>query len=176
VPDYRDTDVDTVPGEADPAGPGDPMPGDGLADDRVESPRTGGATVVAVDDVAAQDPGVVVVPPVTDDTDSVPPATDPDATPGPAAEVVPVPVPVETGSGVGDGATSPGDTGTGAEDRWRDLQLTFVDDPAAAVREAADLLEQAIADLRQQYEGSDSTEDLRTAFRRYRDVYRSLTG
>jgi len=156
VPDARDADapVDAVPGEADPAGPGDPLPGDALADDRVESPRTGDeVTVVAVDDVAAQDPGVVVVPPVTDDTGTVPPS-----------------------SSVDDGATAPGDTGTGTEDRWRDLQLTFVDDPAAAVREAADLLEQAIADLRQQYEGSDSTEDLRTAFRRYRDVYRGLTG
>jgi hypothetical protein len=168
-----DAPVDAVPGEADQAGPGDPLPGDGLADDRVESPRTGDSTVIAVDDVAAQDPGVVVVPPVTDDMDAVPPATDPGATPGPAAEVVPVPVPVETGSTVDDRTTGPG---AGSDDRWRELQLTFVDDPSAAVREAADLLERAIADLRQQYEGSDSTEDLRTAFRRYRDVYRSLTG
>jgi hypothetical protein len=50
----------------------------------------------------------------------------------------------------------------------------FVDEPAAAVSVAADLLEQAVGDLRRRLEGSDSTEDLRTAFRKYRDVYRSL--
>ena len=160
------------PRRGGPGRPGDPLPGDALADGRDETPATGDATVIAVDDVAAQDPGVVVVPPVTDDAGSVQ-ATDPDATAGPAAEVVPVPVPVETGSSVAGGTTAPG---AGSDERWRELQLTFVDDPAAAVREAADLLEQAIADLRQQYEGSDSTEDLRTAFRRYRDVYRSLSG
>jgi hypothetical protein len=61
-----------------------------------------------------------------------------------------------------------------AEDRWRDLQITFVDDPAAAVRGAADLLESAVAELRQSLEGSDSTEDLRNAFRKYRDIFRGL--
>jgi hypothetical protein len=167
-----DAPVDAVPGESDLAGPGDPLPGDGLGPD---TPRAGEVTVVAVDDVARQDPGVVVVPPVTDDTGQAPPPGDPDATPGPSAEAAPVPVPVETPATGPDTTPDPGTAAdTSAEDRWRELQITFVDDPAAAVRDAAELLEQAIADLRQRFEGSDSTEDLRTAFRKYRDVYRGL--
>jgi hypothetical protein len=65
-------------------------------------------------------------------------------------------------------------SGEDFEDSWRELQVTFVDDPAAAVRGAAELLERAVAELRANLEDSDSTEDQRTAFRRYRDVYRTL--
>ena len=50
-----------------------------------------------------------------------------------------------------------------------------LEDTVLGLVPAADLLEQAVADLRQRYEGNDSTEDLRTAFRKYRDVYRSLS-
>jgi hypothetical protein len=162
-----DLPVDAVPGEADPAGPGDPFPGTGLSDDT--GPRTGEATVVAVDDVAAQDSAIVVAPAATDD---VTPVTDPDATPESAAEVVPAAVPADDRAEVTGDATA--DEEAEDEARWRDLQVMFVDEPAAAVREAADLLEQAVADLRRRLEGSDSTEDLRTAFRKYRDVHRSL--
>jgi Pentapeptide repeats (8 copies) len=56
---------------------------------------------------------------------------------------------------------------------WQDLQGRFVDDPAAAVREAGAWVEQALADLRGRVE-TGSTEDLRTAFRRYRELHSSL--
>jgi len=224
-----DAPIDSVPGENDPAGPGDPLPGealagsdtdsdddsdtdsdddsdddgdreidlrddldesddaddypDGLAGDGIaadgvtpaegnafggpedahDDPVVAGTTAVPIDDVAAQDSGVV---PVTDDATATPEAV----------EAVPVVVPVDT--------TSPATPASGTpdapaadlddEDTWRDLQITFVDDPAAAVRDAADLLEKAVADLRSTYEGSESTEDLRTAFRKYRDIYRGL--
>jgi hypothetical protein len=60
------------------------------------------------------------------------------------------------------------------DETWLELQGQFVDDPQGAVRGAAELLEKAVADLRRSLEASDSTEDLRTAFRRYRDMYRNL--
>jgi hypothetical protein len=207
-----DAPVDGVPGESDLAGPGDPLPGEALADDSDDVDReidlrddldesddaedypdelpdvtaaegnTFGdnpedahddiaeTTVVPIDDVAAQDAGVVPVP-VTDDA----------ATTADAVDADPVVVPVDTATPAATTSTdTPGESATAAadeaadEDAWRDLQITFVDDPAAAVRDAADLLEKAIADLRSTYEGSESTEDLRTAFRKYRDVYRGL--
>jgi hypothetical protein len=161
-----DAPVDAVPGEADPAGPGDPLPGDGLGSG---DGRADDATVVAVDDVAAQDPGVIVVPPVTDDADRVP-ATSDDVAAGTSTDTA-TDTATDTSADTSAPDVTPDDA---AEDRWRDLQITFVDDPASAVRDAAELLEQAVADLRQRFEGSDSTEDLRTAFRKYRDVYRSL--
>ncbi len=57
---------------------------------------------------------------------------------------------------------------------WRELQGRFVDDPQAAVKEAGALVEQALSDLRASSE-SGSTEDLRTAFRRYRDLHAGLS-
>jgi len=56
---------------------------------------------------------------------------------------------------------------------WQSLQGKFVDDPAAACKEAADLVESAVARLRGQLD-TGSTEDLRVAFRRYRDLYAGL--
>lgn len=187
-----DSPVDIVPGESDPAGPGDPLPGEGLSADGTrydeDEDRAGEPVVVAVDDVAAQDSGVVTAPPATDgtfgddtdaddlddpDRDVVGDATA-DETSGPPVEALPVPVPADDAT-VHDAGE---DTGTGGpaeyEDAWRELQVTFVDDPAAAVRGAAELLERAVADLRASLEGSEATEDLRTAFRRYRDVFRTL--
>ena len=174
-----DTPVDAAPGESDPAGPGDPMPGEGLSADDTRDRRdmdTAGepalaeeTTVLAVEDVPAQDPTLATVPPVTDHaargTGPVE-APDADTTTGPPVETMPVP-----------GDATPDSTPGTAEDfeaTWRELQGTFVDDPAAAVRGAADLLERAVAELRQTLEGTDSTEDLRNAFRKYRDLFRSL--
>jgi hypothetical protein len=196
-----DSPIDGVPGESDPAGPGDPLPGEGLSADGTrydeDEDRAGEPVVVAVDDVAAQDSGVVTAPPATDgtfgddtdDTDEFDDTDDADdtdrdvvgdatadETSGPPVEALPVPVPVPADDATVHDAGE--DTGTGGSDdyeaAWRDLQVTFVDDPAAAVRGAAELLERAVADLRASLEGSEATEDLRTAFRRYRDVFRNL--
>jgi hypothetical protein len=67
-------------------------------------------------------------------------------------------------------------------DRWREVQLRFVDDPRAATQEAEALVGEAIdgvsaalAAQRDRLAGwrsadSDDTEELRTAVRRYREV------
>jgi len=69
-----------------------------------------------------------------------------------------------------DGSLQPGSNDDGG---WRELQSRFVDDPAAAVREAGALVERALADLRGCMETAD-TENLRTAFRKYRDLHSTL--
>ena len=74
-----------------------------------------------------------------------------------------------------------GDAGTSAAadtaDPWRDLQVRFVDDPAAAVQAAADMVEAAVERLRESMPGRhpQDTEQLRQAFQRYRAVHRALT-
>ena len=63
------------------------------------------------------------------------------------------------------------------DERWHELQSRFVDDPVAAVQEAAGLLDEALDDLRRsipQDSDGGSTEQLRLAFQRYRDAYQSL--
>jgi len=57
---------------------------------------------------------------------------------------------------------------------WLELQGRFVDDPQAAVKEAGAKVEQALSDLRARIE-TGSTEDLRTAFRRYRELHAGLS-
>jgi hypothetical protein len=73
------------------------------------------------------------------------------------------------------------DAARGFQERWRDVQLRFVDDPHAAAGEAQQLVEEAVDSLtaalaaqRQdlggwQDGGSDDTERLRVVVRRYRD-------
>ena len=56
---------------------------------------------------------------------------------------------------------------------WLALQGTFVDDPAQAVREAGDRVEQQLRDFRSHLDSAD-TEQLRTAFKRFRDLSNSL--
>jgi len=159
------------------------------------------ATDVDASDVTASD--VSAVPVVTDDkadevdevdevddkdfdeddkADAVP---ETDVTPISSAETVtgdpvvvadPVPpvaattaIPADTAAST-PAATSPSPS-VSAE--WLELQGKFVDDPVAAVREAGSKVEQALADLRSKVE-TGSTEDLRTAFRRYRDLHATL--
>jgi len=57
---------------------------------------------------------------------------------------------------------------------WTQLQAQFVDDPAAAVKGASALVEEAVERLLQR-SGQQDTEELRAAFLRYRDLHRSLT-
>ncbi|MCI4062351.1 hypothetical protein MRQ36_07155 [Micromonospora sp. R77] len=79
-------------------------------------------------------------------------------------------------------------TAQGFRDRWRGVQLRFVDDPKAAVGEAQSLVEEAIealsAALRAQKSklggwqesGSADTEQLRVAVRDYRDFLDRVLG
>ncbi|SBT46567.1 hypothetical protein [Micromonospora auratinigra] len=76
----------------------------------------------------------------------------------------------------------------GFRDRWRDVQLRFVDDPKAAVGEAQSLVDEAMealaAALREQKSklggwqesGSADTEQLRVAVRGYRDFLDRVLG
>ncbi|MEU5724306.1 hypothetical protein [Micromonospora sp. NPDC047738] len=80
------------------------------------------------------------------------------------------------------------DIAQGFRDRWRDVQLRFVDDPQAAVGAAQSLVEEAIealsAALRDQKarlggwqaSGSTDTEQLRVAVRDYRDFLDRVLG
>ncbi|MFI6782910.1 hypothetical protein [Micromonospora sp. NPDC050276] len=80
------------------------------------------------------------------------------------------------------------DTAQGFRDRWRDVQLRFVDDPKAAAGEAQSLVEEAIQALSSalaaqkstlggwQDAGSADTEQLRMAVRNYRDFLDRVLG
>ena len=73
---------------------------------------------------------------------------------------------------------------TALRERWRDVQLRFVDDPKGATAEAAGLVDEAVDKLtealRQQRgglaKGSDDTEALRVELRSYRDILDRLLG
>ncbi len=77
------------------------------------------------------------------------------------------------------------ETVQGYRDRWREVQLRFVDDPPAAAREANTLVEEAVGALtaelsRQKAElggwSGEDTEDLRAVVRRHRDFLDRLLG
>ncbi|WP_436837217.1 hypothetical protein [Micromonospora matsumotoense] len=80
------------------------------------------------------------------------------------------------------------DAAQGFRDRWRDVQLRFVDDPRAAVGEAQSLVEEAIRALSEalaaqkeklggwQGAGEADTEQLRVAVRQYRDFLDRVLG
>ena len=68
------------------------------------------------------------------------------------------------------------------QERWRELQSDFVDDPARAVRSADDLVDEIIRELAQRKQGleeqwrdrPDDTEELRVAMREYRSFFNQL--
>ena len=77
--------------------------------------------------------------------------------------------------------------GEGFKDRWEQIQVRFVDEPQASVKEAdalvtelmqrlADTFAQERARLEAQWERGEeaSTEDLRTALQQYRSFFRRL--
>ena len=79
------------------------------------------------------------------------------------------------------------DDGRGFKDRWEQIQVRFVDEPKASVKDADALvseLMQRLADtfaqergrLEAQWERGEeaSTEDLRTALQQYRSFFRRL--
>jgi len=76
------------------------------------------------------------------------------------------------------------DDASGFQERWRDVQLRFVDSPKDATGDAAKLVEEAVekltAALRSQREGlhadTDDTEQLRVQLRGYRDMLNRIIG
>jgi hypothetical protein len=121
--------------------------------------------------------GEPVLLPVDPPADHEPPPADQEP---PRADYEPAHAERDVPPALATGAATTGPTAP-TDDVWHELQSRFVDDPAAAVRGAGALVEKALTDLRSQLErgntGGDTrgdTEDLRTAFRRYRDLYGSL--
>jgi hypothetical protein len=88
-------------------------------------------------------------------------------------------------SRAGDGTTA---ADAAADGRWSKIQAMFVDDPRAAVAEAASLVDGAIeahiatvreqqASLASPWQAQDAgTEQLRVALREYRTFWNSVTG
>jgi hypothetical protein len=129
--------------------------------------------------------------PVTDTT------TEPDRDDVAAREAVPVPVPVGAADTTAGTAAKPGSVtepnlgslfgeadAQSFHERWRDVQLRFVDSPREATTEAARLVDEAVdkltASLRAQKGAvsgeSDDTEQLRVALRGYRDILNRILG
>jgi hypothetical protein len=81
----------------------------------------------------------------------------------------------------------PAGAATSLQDRWRDLQLRFVDDPRGVVSEAKSLVSEAVQTLTTalsdqqrdldawESDGNGETEQLRVALQRYRDFFDRLT-
>lgn len=100
-------------------------------------------------------------------------------------QVVTAPIPTtETDHSAGPAPFFPTAEVQALKDRWRDVQLRFVDDPKAATGEAAQLVDEAVdrltAALREQRgslaKGHDDTEALRVELRAYRDILDRLLG
>jgi hypothetical protein len=76
----------------------------------------------------------------------------------------------------------------GLRERWRELQLRFIDDPRSVAGEADQLVAEAVSTVTGalesqraqlsawQGEGGDDTERLRAAVRQYRDFLNHLLG
>ncbi|HEY6797163.1 MAG TPA: hypothetical protein VI248_21025 [Kineosporiaceae bacterium] len=73
-------------------------------------------------------------------------------------------------------AGSPPSVAAGEPGQWAQLSAQFVDDPPAAVKAAAVLVEEAVQRVLRHPDGDTDTEVLRAAFVRYRDLYRTLSG
>jgi hypothetical protein len=147
-----------------------------VADERAD--ETAGTTTDAgplKDDGDFDDPKVV--DPATDTPVEAADSTPTDNTP---PEVVATPVAAAAAAPAAAGAGSlfaAADAQT-FQDRWRDVQLRFVDSPKDAAGEAAKLVEEAVdkltASLRSQRDGlhndTDDTEQLRIQLRGYREM------
>lgn len=174
-PATRHVDPAYQPGRAEPA-----------FDDLVDAPEPGAPTAAAAGPTASE--RMAADPMATDRISGDPMAGDRLANDRMAADpmsadpVATDPVatdPVATGD-TWAASDSPAEAGPSAADEsaWRDLQARFVDEPEAVTREAGAMVDQAVARLTQALAaagGDGSTESLRHAFRRYREVYRTLT-
>jgi len=151
-----------------------------------------------VDEADKATPDTVVA---ADTTTDAYPTTDADSTTDvqedelAAGEPVPVPVPVgaaDTAGAAKPGSVSEPDLGSlfgeadaqSFQERWRDVQLRFVDSPKDATAEAAALVDEAVdkltASLRARKDSvsndSDDTEELRVALRGYREILNNVLG
>ncbi|BEL09576.1 hypothetical protein Q0Z83_077670 [Actinoplanes sichuanensis] len=118
--------------------------------------------------------------------------TEPEAAkdePAPVHETDPTPEPLVTPVAAPATATGPLPFFPAADtqplrDRWRDVQLRFVDDPKGATADAAGLVDEAVDKLSTALrdhkgsfaKGTDDTEALRVELRSYRDILDRLLG
>jgi hypothetical protein len=140
-------------------------------DPDTDRPIEGGTGDGADRDTPLKDDGTFDAPQAVD------PATDrPLDSPAQSAPVVAA---VSTGTGGSAGSLFGADDATSLKERWRDVQLRFVDSPKEATTEAAGLLDEAVdrlaASLRAQKDrlsgdSGDDTEKLRVELRGYRDM------
>jgi hypothetical protein len=180
---------------------GEPLDGDTLDGDKVDGEKDDkynkfdnsvddlDLDLERSDDPAKADSSLVSADDKTDDkvetTDTTPIVTEPTAgvaavpatipaTPAPAATPTPVATPAPT-----DRIFADGDSFT---DRFREVQLKFVDNPKEATDEAATLVTEVIDKLSETLKGqqkalagdSDDTEKLRVELRGYRDILNRL--
>ncbi|WP_327009403.1 hypothetical protein OHA72_20470 [Dactylosporangium sp. NBC_01737] len=158
--DHYDTDSDTADADADA----------GRYDDTLAEPV---AASEALEGGEALDAGDVVAVPVPDGSAQDTAGAGQDLRPG-AVEALPV------GAIWADGA------GDGLRERWRELQLRFIDDPRSVAGEADQLIAEAVSTVTGalesqraqlsawQSEGGEDTERLRAAVRQYRDFLNRL--
>ncbi|WP_433793697.1 hypothetical protein [Actinoplanes sp. CA-252034] len=177
---------DTTPKHKLPADADDGKDTDG---DVKDGDRTGAevreddATV----DSALEDRGTFDDPHLTEDHKDVTDLTKDDIDPAPEIGADPTPVVTPAAGTTAEPGALPffptADTQP-LRDRWRDVQLRFVDDPKGAtgdaaglVDEAVDKLSQALRDHRGSFaKGTDDTEALRVELRSYRDILDRLLG
>ncbi|GAB1692562.1 hypothetical protein [Krasilnikovia sp. M28-CT-15] len=185
--DATDRDTDAATGAADDRSV---APGERAVESPSESNTTtypSGITGSSHDgpvDVALDDRGAVEDPQVHDADDDRRPASAPapedEGGPRDAKEVAPVIAPAADQPGT---LFAAADT-QGLQERWRDVQLRFVDSPKEATAEAAALVEEAVdkltAGLRSRKDSlggeSDDTEALRVQLRGYRDILNRILG
>jgi hypothetical protein len=146
-------------------------------------PTTADAVANRVDGQPVDTPAAAVDTTPTPDDDAVPVVADDEAATETPTELVPGAVTNEPGLG---GWSD--EDGQAYRDRWRDVQLRFVDDPRGAAAEAGTLVSEAVdaftaalarqrqdLDSWQSSEGDD-TEIFRVAVRRYRDLLDKVLG
>ncbi|MFB6393609.1 hypothetical protein [Polymorphospora lycopeni] len=158
-------DTDTTDGPADTVAvdhrPGDNRTDTGAVDHRFDDDRTDATT-------GDRRPDPVAVDPAADGAAEAEPAGGSGLMPGDVpGEPVAVLIPAATAQAL--------------RQRWREVQLRFVDDPRAAAGEAQDLVDEAVQTLATalaeqkddlggwRSSGADDTERLRVTVRRYRD-------
>lgn len=179
------------PRDEDTAAPGDGAPGrtdafdderaDPTAGDRLHDGDRWDAEHAAVADDAAGAAGYGSAEPAMVDPDASTAGAGAGALAG-AERPAPGPVPTDAATLFAPEAAQ------GFRDRWRDVQLRFVDDPRAAVGEAQALVDEAMEALATalreqksrlggwQESGSTDTEQLRVAVRGYRDFLDRVLG
>ncbi|MEU0560025.1 hypothetical protein [Dactylosporangium sp. NPDC006015] len=175
-----DTDADTADDRRDGTLAGPVLTDDPVVTDEPVTAGEDGASSEALEGGEALDAGDVVAVPVPagaadGDTTGAEGGAGQDLRPG-AVETVPV------GAIWAEGAAD------GLRERWRELQLRFIDDPRSVAGEADQLVTEAVTAVTGalesqraqlsawQQEGSEDTERLRAAVRQYRDFLDRLLG